>query len=154
MPADEGTTAPRSREETVRRLFDAFEANDQQTMVELLAPTFIAHGLPPEFGEGPAALTTCAAVLHAGLSDCRAEIDDLIAAGERVALRYTARATHSGELFGAAPTGRAVTLTGIEISTTWPAAGSWSTGAKRTCPSCSPGPLTGRTSPCPSGLVA
>jgi predicted ester cyclase len=32
-----------------------------------------------------------------------------------VAARYTARATHTGELFGAPPSGRTVTITGIEI---------------------------------------
>jgi predicted ester cyclase len=42
-------------------------------------------------------------------------IDDLLAEGDRVAVRYRARGTHTGELFGAAPTGRAVTITGIEI---------------------------------------
>ncbi|MBV8996938.1 MAG: ester cyclase [Pseudonocardiales bacterium] len=32
-----------------------------------------------------------------------------------MAVRYTARATHTGELFGAPPSGRTVTITGIEI---------------------------------------
>jgi predicted ester cyclase len=44
-----------------------------------------------------------------------ATIDDVVAEGDRVAVRYTARGTHTGELFGAAPIGRAVTITGIEI---------------------------------------
>jgi hypothetical protein len=34
---------------------------------------------------------------------------------DRVVVRYTVRATHSGELFGAPPTGRSVTFTGVEI---------------------------------------
>jgi predicted ester cyclase len=32
-----------------------------------------------------------------------------------VAVRYTARATQAGELFGVPPSGRTVTITGIEI---------------------------------------
>ena len=34
---------------------------------------------------------------------------------DRVAVRYTTRARHVGELFGAAPSGRTVTFTGIEV---------------------------------------
>jgi predicted ester cyclase len=56
-----------------------------------------------------------AAVMHAGLHDCHCEIEDLIAEQDRVAVRYTARATHAGELFGVPPSGRTVTMTGIEI---------------------------------------
>ena len=32
-----------------------------------------------------------------------------------MAVRYTARATHAGELFGVPPSGRTVTITGIEV---------------------------------------
>lgn len=41
--------------------------------------------------------------------------EHLIAENDLVAARYTARATHTGELFGAPPSGRTVTITGIEI---------------------------------------
>ncbi|MCA1693914.1 MAG: ester cyclase, partial [Actinobacteria bacterium] len=74
-----------------------------------------AHGLPPELGVGAAAMKGTAAVMHAGLRECHCEIEDLIAEEDRVAVRYTARATHAGELFGAPPSGRIVTITGIEI---------------------------------------
>ncbi len=49
------------------------------------------------------------------LADCRCDIDDLIVDDDRVAARYTTRARHVGELFGAAPSGRTVTFTGIEV---------------------------------------
>jgi predicted ester cyclase len=83
-------------------------------MDELLAPEFAAHGLPPELGVGAAAMKGTAAVMHAGLHDCHCEIEDLIAQKDRVAVRYTARATQAGELFGVPPSGRTVTITGIE----------------------------------------
>ena len=53
--------------------------------------------------------------MHAGLHDCRCDIDDLVAEGDRVVARYTTRGTHGGDLFGTPPSGRAVTMTGIEI---------------------------------------
>lgn len=101
--------------ELVRRLLDAYEANDAAQLDALLAPDFVAHGLPPEFGDGPAAMTASAALMHTALADCRCEIDDLLVDDDRVAVRYTTRARHVGELFGAAPSGRSVTLTGMEI---------------------------------------
>jgi predicted ester cyclase len=114
MPASAPTTRNENAE-TVRRLFDAYEANDAAQLDELLAPDLTAHGLPPQFGDGRSAMKATAALLHGALADCRCDIDDLIADEDRVAVRYTTRARHVGELFGAAPSGRTVTLTGIEI---------------------------------------
>jgi predicted ester cyclase len=43
------------------------------------------------------------------------EIDELVADGDRVAVATTFTGTHSGELMGMAPTGRTVSVTGIDI---------------------------------------
>ena len=102
-----------ANKETVRRLLAAFAAADGAAMDRLLAPGFVAHGLPT--GTDAEAMRTCAVALHAALPDCASTVDDVIAEGDRVAVRYTTRATHTGELFGVAPSGRAVTMTGIEI---------------------------------------
>jgi predicted ester cyclase len=42
-------------------------------------------------------------------------LDDLIAEGEKVSYRWTARGTHQGEFLGIAPTGKQMTTTGIVI---------------------------------------
>ena len=105
---------PNTNAELVRRFFAAYEANDAAQMDALLAPDFVAHGLPPQLGDGPTAMTATAALMHEALANCR-DLDDVIAEGDRVAVRYTTRARHVGELFGAAPSGRAVTFTGIEV---------------------------------------
>jgi len=41
--------------------------------------------------------------------------EDLIAEGDRVVERWTARGTHKGALFGIPPTGKQITSTGILI---------------------------------------
>lgn len=112
------TSLPNTRSdnaELVRRLFAAYQANDAAQLHELLAGDFTAHGLPPELGQGPAAMTALAALVHGALADCRTDVEDLVVDDDRVAARYTTRARHVGELFGAAPSGRVVTFTGIEI---------------------------------------
>jgi len=51
----------------------------------------------------------------AAFPDAHHTIDDLIAEGDRVVLRTTARATHRGNFEGIAPTGRSVEFTGIVV---------------------------------------
>jgi len=40
---------------------------------------------------------------------------DMIAQGDEVACRFSARGVHKGEFMGLPPTGREITMTGIEI---------------------------------------
>ena len=47
--------------------------------------------------------------------DLHVTIHDLIAEGDRVAARWTASGTHSGELAGIAPTGTAVSCGGTDV---------------------------------------
>ena len=47
--------------------------------------------------------------------DLQVTVDDLIAEGDQIVARWTARGTHRGELMGTAPTGKAATIMGIII---------------------------------------
>jgi predicted ester cyclase len=49
------------------------------------------------------------------LPDLTLTVDDVFAASDRAALRWTARGTHRADLMGVPATGREVTLTGIDI---------------------------------------
>jgi predicted ester cyclase len=42
-------------------------------------------------------------------------LDDVVAVGDRVTVRFTARGTQRGPLLGAAGTGRAVEVTGVAV---------------------------------------
>jgi steroid delta-isomerase-like uncharacterized protein len=50
-----------------------------------------------------------------GLPDSHLSIEEEIAEGDKVVVRFTMRATHEGELMGIPPTGKKVTQTGITI---------------------------------------
>jgi steroid delta-isomerase-like uncharacterized protein len=47
--------------------------------------------------------------------DIQVNIEDEIAEGDKVVVRWTMRATHQGELFGIPPTGKQITNAGINI---------------------------------------
>jgi predicted ester cyclase len=52
---------------------------------------------------------------HAAFPDLRLTIEDMIAEGDRVVERFTARGTHMGDLLGIPPTGRQIEGVGILI---------------------------------------
>jgi predicted ester cyclase len=56
-----------------------------------------------------------AADFRRGFPDVVSTIEDLIAEGDRVAARWSARATHHGEYVGISPTGKEVEFTGISV---------------------------------------
>lgn len=100
--------------ETVRMLFEAFYTADDAGMSELIGDDFVTHG--PGGGTGDAAgWKAMARQLIEAIPDNRTEIDDIIGDGDTVAVRYTCRGTHTGELFGVAPTNRSLTTFGIEM---------------------------------------
>ncbi|HEU4329763.1 MAG TPA: ester cyclase [Lapillicoccus sp.] len=53
--------------------------------------------------------------LRLALPELQIEIRDMIAQDDRVAVRWVARAIHTGSLFGERPTGRLVTVDGVTI---------------------------------------
>ena len=53
--------------------------------------------------------------LRTATPDLHFTIEDEIAEGDKVVVRYTVRATHKGEYLGQAPTGKPFTMTGIHI---------------------------------------
>jgi len=81
----------------------------------ILSPDFVAHGVPPGYAENADGWKQLASDIKNAFPDTQEEIEDLIAEGDRVVARFTSRGTHKGEIFGLAPSGRTVTVSGIEI---------------------------------------
>lgn len=54
-------------------------------------------------------------MFHAGF-DIHINVEDLVAEGDKVVDRWTARMTHKGEFFGLPATGKLVTITGMDIA--------------------------------------
>jgi steroid delta-isomerase-like uncharacterized protein len=81
---------------------------------ELFASSYTRHtsSADPDFGSGPESVRKLVQHYSDAYPDTRFTIDDLIAEGDKVVMRWTARGTHEGELEGVPPTKRRVTVTG------------------------------------------
>ena len=52
---------------------------------------------------------------YAGFPDFKCTIDDMVAEGDKVVIRWTGVGTHKGEFWGVAPTGKKVKMKGASI---------------------------------------
>ena len=109
-PASETNTA------VVSRFIEEFKNNANHGIVDELFTTEFVHHLPdPRLPAGREGLKLVGQSIAAGFPDVRVTVEDLLADGNKVIERTTARATHTGEFNGIPPSGKAVTWTEIHI---------------------------------------
>ena len=82
---------------------------------ELVAVDIVDHTSPPGLTHGRESHKKVVALFHTAFPDVRWTLEDVIAEGDKVAVRLTMRGTHQGEFFGIPPTGKQVTVSGIHI---------------------------------------
>ena len=100
----------------IRRFYEEFvNPGNSSVADEIIAPDCPLHFGGAFMGTGPEAFKQTRAVLYAGFPDLRWTIEEMVAEGEKVAERLTARGTHEGEFMGVAPTGKRVEFEGIAI---------------------------------------
>jgi len=107
--------SPRDNEALVRRLLDeAYNRRNLAVGDELLAADCVLHGTTAVHGiEGWKMYAT--AFLTAFPDDLQVTVEDTVAAGDKVAARWTARGTHNGPLRGVAPSGKDVKWLGVGL---------------------------------------
>lgn len=101
---------------TVRDFIDGlFTKGDLGAVDTYLAEDFINHD--PPFGVSPdrEGMRATGAMMRAGFPDWHSELHDLIAENDIVVERFTASGTQRGEVMGVAPSGRIVSVPGINI---------------------------------------
>jgi steroid delta-isomerase-like uncharacterized protein len=99
-----------------RRFFEEVWGKGNLAVIdELTDPAFVDHNAPPGLPPGVAGLKQFVVMYREAFPDMQVSIDDLIADSDKVVIRWTARGTNTGSLFGMPTTGKAATITGITI---------------------------------------
>ncbi len=99
-----------------RIIEEIFGAGKFDLADELLRRDAVGHDPAlPEPVQGPEGLKESARGYREAFPDLKATVEQVVAEGDLVATRWTCRGTQKGELFGIAPTGKQVTVTGITI---------------------------------------
>ena len=100
----------------VRRFYEeVFNKKNLAVIGDFLDPRIIEHALPPGLPSGSEGSKQFIGMYLAAFPDLHLTAEDLIAEGDKVAARFTLRGTHKGEFMGIPPTGKQVTMAGIQI---------------------------------------
>jgi steroid delta-isomerase-like uncharacterized protein len=105
---------PDARELARRWFEEVWNARREHLIDELMAPDAYGHVEGGEY-QGPDGFRQMQGMFLSALPDVRIEIEDILAEGDRAAVRWHARGTHSGEGFGFGPSKRQIDVRG----TTW-----------------------------------
>lgn len=95
---------------------EIIEKGDMVILMELLAPDFVNYsaleGMPSDRSGMEYFFSL---ILHQAFPDIKVNILDMVAEGNKVVTRKELKGSHSGDLFGIAPTGKSVILSVIDI---------------------------------------
>ena len=93
----------------VRDSFKAFNDDDTERLLAVTAPDLVMHlADAPEPRHGREEWKQGYELMRRAFPDLEAQVDEVVAAEDRVAVRVSFRGTHEGEFLGIAPTGRAI----------------------------------------------
>jgi steroid delta-isomerase-like uncharacterized protein len=108
--------AAEENKEIVRRFWEVWEEGNLGLVDEVVGSDYVNHspGMSNQ-PEGPEGIKAVVTMFRAGMPDLRVVIEDIIAEGDKVVMRYRIEGTHEGELFGVPPTGRRVSIESITV---------------------------------------
>jgi len=100
--------------DAVHRFYQVYNDHNTSLWEQAMAPSYVGHvngqTIPSrEVGKG------FVAALLSAFPDIHYSVEDSLQVGDRVAVRWSATATHTGNLFGLAPTQKKVRMIGITI---------------------------------------
>ena len=96
----------------IRRWVEACNKRNLVVLDELVSSDFFHHTWEVRGPEGMKQFYTMA---FKGFPDLHETIEDIIAEGDQVWVRFTATGTHKGKWLGLAPTGNKVTIKAVQI---------------------------------------
>jgi steroid delta-isomerase-like uncharacterized protein len=98
-----------------RRCVEILNAGDLDGLAPFVAPGFVTHDNFAGQGSDFRSFQRGYALFRAVFPDFQLAIEDMVAEGDRVALRFVGRGTHLGEAMGVAPSGKEVAVRGLDV---------------------------------------
>jgi predicted ester cyclase len=97
---------------------ELWNTGDLGIAAEIIHPDCLIHARIPfrtDFVRGPEALGQLVLFYHLAFSEVQVTAEQLIAEGDTVVVRWTARGRNTGDLLGLAPTGRVAVTSGMDV---------------------------------------
>ena len=98
-----------------RYIENVWDKQNPATVDEFLAPNYKRHRSPTATPLTREQQKRLLIQFRAAFPDIQLTVEEVIAEDNRIAFRSTIRATHQGELFGIAPTGKQITVGLVDI---------------------------------------
>jgi steroid delta-isomerase-like uncharacterized protein len=100
----------------VRRMTEVFyNQGNIESADQFFAPSYVHHDPASPHVRDRDGLKEVVRTFGAGCPDLHITIDELLAEGDTVTKRWTYHATHTGDLSGMMPTGKRITMSGLEL---------------------------------------
>ena len=100
----------------VRRYQDIYNSNNLDDLLEVVSEDLLTPKIMAGVPHGIEGAKAAHQIMLAGFPDYQTVIDDLIADGDKVAVRITMSGTHTGSFMGIPPTNKFISFTGIYIA--------------------------------------
>ena len=98
----------------VQRFYDAYNNKDAAILNEVIADDYVDYGHEPP-GRGLQGAKSDHEEIGRGLANARFDIDEMFGSDDRVVVRWTLHATHTGPFAGLPPTQKKITVRGISL---------------------------------------
>lgn len=115
LQAQESDTVSANKAVVLRSESELWSKGNLAAADELYAPDFVCHFVVGPEWKGIDGIKSEVASHRASFPDWEEKVDDIIAEGDRVAIRFTSTGTQRGEFQGIAPTNRKVRIQEVAI---------------------------------------
>src|SRR5215207_2369065 len=108
-------TASNDSTAIIRAFFDAVNTGQIDQIRPYLADDIVVHTPIPGFAPGRQGFEAFMGLYYSAFAVQRIDVDQVISQGDRVAVLHIHHLTHGGEFAGIAPTGKTVSIEGLEL---------------------------------------
>jgi steroid delta-isomerase-like uncharacterized protein len=100
----------------IRRIYDeVWNKKNLEALDEIAAPNLVTHDAPAGLPAGVEGWKTYFGMILKAFPDTKFTIEDQIGEGSKVVTRWSTTGTQTGEFMGNPPSGKKISITGIEI---------------------------------------